>query len=1003
MTADSAAQEIFDAGVERYFTISAGRPFLSDLAAGISAALGNDPVAVSDTLILVPTRRAARALGDAFRDLAAERSANAVLLPRIKPLGDVDEDEMNLFAGDTADEIDLPPAISAMQRKLILAQMVAAKDRAFAGQANWPAAFSAANELAKLLDSFYTEEINFDALADIVPDKFADHWGQSLKFLEIVTEMWPAHLHALARMDPSDRRAKLIDAQQRRWAATPPSHPVIVAGTTGSAPSVASLMKTVAGLKQGAVVLPGLDLSLASERGWDKMDEAHPQSGLKALLKNLDITPDNVALWPQSSSDHPRARLLSLALRPAAATDDWRRMVEAANATDPALARATEGITLIDAADEEEEAGAIAIAMRETLETPDATAMLVTPDRDLSRRVAAKMQRWDVSVNDSAGIPFHNSPCGTYLRLVAEWLINRSDPIALIALARRPLSSFGLDPVEKETAVNALDLLMRGLAPSGGDMTAVRAKINAQDQQKTAAKAEKIAQLFEQAETLWPAEQNASVADYLEGHLRAAELIAASHDMTGVERLWRGEDGETGAVLIAELREVTAAIEAPGTDYPAIFTQLISGATVRRRAPAHPRLSILGPLEARLQSADRVILGGLNEGNWPADAITDPFLSRPMRKEIGLPSPERRIGLSAHDFAQLAANKEVILTRAARAGGKPTKPSRWLLRLQNVLRGANALDRIDSSDRYSHLVNALDDAGKAKGAKPPDVRPPLSARPKELYVTRIGQLLRDPYGVYARHVLKLKKLNPLGEAFSAKHLGNLFHKVFEKFAHAHPEQMPKNAEELLAELFEKFAPSYGYDKTQDAFWRAEVVETISWFSDFHQERLNAGKPAVIEDEGALLLDIAGEAFTLKAKADRIDQTTDGKIDVFDYKSKTMPSFDQIKTAFNPQLPLTALIAEQGNFEGLNAGAVNSFYYLRFLLRRGITRPEVGASGLEAVEAVRNADEGLRKIIAHYNDPQTPYLSQPRPEFMDDFGDYDHLARRREWAAEEEAT
>jgi len=1001
MGTNDTAPEIFSAKTERYFTINAGRPFLRDLAAGVSSALNNDPIAISDTLVLVPTRRAARALNHAFHDLAAEHNINAVLPPQIKPLGDVDENELTLFAGDTADEIDLPPAVSTMERKLILAQMVAAKDRAFAGQANWPAALSAAGELAKLLDSFYTEEINFEKLADLVPEQYADHWGQSLKFLEIVTEMWPAHLEMQGRTDPSDRRAKLIDAQQRRWATTTPAHPVIVAGTTGSAPSVARLMKTVAAFDRGAVVLPGLDLALVGERGWEEMDDAHPQAGLKALLNALQVTPQTVEPWPQSTDEHERSRLLSLALRPAAATDDWRRMVDAANQTDPALRKATEGMTLVDAADEEIEAGAIAIAMRETLETPGATAMLVTPDRDLSRRVAAKMRRWNILVDDSAGIPFHNSPCGTYLRLAAEWLNDRSNPVAMIAFARHPLAFFGCDGGKAAKAVDALDLLLRGLAPSGGDMAAVRAKIRTQAQERTTAIAEDIIKAFEKAEDLWSDSKDAPFEDCLDGHLHIAELLAGSHDLSGAERLWRGEDGETGAKLIAELREATHSIEAPGSDYPAIFTQLISGATVRRRAPTHPRLSILGPLEARLQTADRVILGGLNEGNWPADAMIDPFLSRPMRVEIGLPSPERRIGLSAHDFAQLAAGREVILTRAARAGGKPTKPSRWLLRLQNVLNGADAPEAIDATERYAFLTKVLDEAGEAVGAKQPNVRPPLAARPKELYVTRISQLLRDPYGVYARHVLKLKKNDPLGEAFSAKHLGNLFHTVFEIFAGTHAEEMPENPDEVLSQLFEETAPDFGYGNTQHAFWQAEVNETIAWFAGFHQQRLELGAPAVIEDEGALTMEIGGEEFTLRARADRIDMATGGGIDVFDYKSKTMPSFEQIKSAFNPQLPLTALIAEQGGFDTLKAGAINSFYYLRFLQRRATAKPEIGAEGLEAKEAVRDADEGLRKIIAHYNNPQTAYLSQPRPEFTDDFGDYDHLARRREWRAEEE--
>ena len=1009
MTSNGSSSTIFRDNAEAFFTIDASRPFLQDLTDGLCEALGDDPVAIAEAVILLPTRRGVRALTEAFRRRANERGIKAVLLPQIKPLGDVDEDELSLFAGDVLDEIGLPPAISSTTRKLTLAKMVAAKDRAFAGHANWVAALSAAGELAKLLDSFYTEEVDFKALATLAPEEYAKHWGQSLKFLEIVTEAWPNYLKANEVMDPSDRRAKLIDAQQRRWQAAPPSNPVIIAGTTGSAPSVARLMKTIAGLDKGAVVLPGLDRALARERGWEKMDEGHPQAGLKALLQHLDVSPLSVNGWPLSGGETSRNRILSLALRPAQATDDWRHMVEAAEQNDPGLNAATKDLALIEAIDEEAEASAIAVAMRETLETPSATAMLVTPDRDLSRRVCAKLQRWNVAVDDSAGVPFHNSPCGTFLRLVADWLLHRSNPVALISMARHPLSAFGQNIASARTITNALDLLLRGLAPAGGNVSDIKIKLSADvknigdDKLKKIAVVTPIIDLLVEAEAIWKKSAGGDFTENLSAHLAVAELVASSDDTKGAERLWRGDDGEAGAQLLASLRSAATSIDSLGTDYPSIFTQLISSETVRRRNDAHPRLSILGPLEARLQNADRVILGGLNEGNWPADAITDPFLSRDMRRKINLPSPERRIGLAAHDFAQLAASGNVIITRASRASGKPTKPSRWLLRLQNVLNGAGAFDRINESARYAFLTSTLEKPDRVIPAKKPSFAPPLSARPKSLHVTRIGQLLRDPYSIYARHVLKLIKREALGESFGSRHLGNLFHKVFEEFAKAHPKAMPNDTAKLLVDLFENNAAAHGYDSHQDAFWRPEVNATLAWFADFHQSRLAIGKPAVIEGEGTLTLAIEGEEFTLKAYADRIDITANGQIDVFDYKSKTMPSFKQVKSDFNPQLPLTAMIAEAGGFETLDASTINSFYYLRFLQLDPTKTDKTGAEESEAIDAVRAAHEGLRKIIAHYNDEKTPYLSQPRPEFTNDFGDYDQLARRRESLIEVDAS
>ena len=1010
---------IFAAPTPRYFTINPGRVFLRDLAQGIKTALKDDPLALSQSLIITPTRRAARALGEEFRLIAAQEGRGASLLPEIKPLGDVDEDALSLsadtgFIGDIEDEAALPPAISTMERKLFLAQMVAAKDRAFAGQENWVAALAAAGELAKLLDSFYTEEIDFTALQSLTPEIYAAHWAQSLTFLEIITEAWPAHLNAIDRMDPSARRAALINAQAQRWAATPPERPIIIAGTTGSAPAVARMMKIVAQLPKGAVVLPGLAVpgdtgeALLDERGWATIDDPHPQAGLKALLEFLQCAPNDIRIWPLYKSDHAtdqpneRNALLTLALRPAAATDDWRDLVAQAQQADPDIRKSLQGLSLVEAEDEEAEAAAIALEMRASLQTPNETALLVTPDRDLTRRVALKMRRWNVQVDDSAGVPFHNTSCGTYLRLVAEWLSDQANPCTLIALARHSRARFGLENPDRAAAIDALDEAMRGLTPAGKDVGALEAKINDNMRESVKARALLLSPALYEAAAHWPqgpaqGDGTKLLSDFITAHLLAAEHLALDGEATQDNHpLWRGADGEAGARIMADLIANAPAMAITAREYPALITNLISGETVRPPGDAHPRVLMLGPLEARLQHADKIILSGLNEGVWPADAPTDPFLSRDMRRKIGLPSPERRIGLAAHDFAQLAAHQRVILTRATRAGGAPAKPSRWILRLKNILTGAGALPRVDETARLAAFAKSLDQAGTPAPAAAPNVKPPVEARPTVFSVTRISQLMRDPYGVYARQILRLRPLDPLGTPFASRHLGELLHRVFERHAGGEKQN--------LRALFDDIAPTYGYTPAHDAFWRGAIDDALAWFEMFHAQSLTDGGPAILEDEGRIDLSLNGATFTLTARADRIDQHRDGSLTVYDYKSQTLPSVKQIKADFSPQLPLTALIAEQGGFENIKDGAqIAGFFYLRMLNRHKNThsKNQSGVEGAAAKDAVREAAEGLRALLEHFYDPQTPYLSQPRPEFTDEWGDYDHLARRREWRAPQE--
>lgn len=985
---------LFSAQGPRYFTIAPGRPFLNDLARAIRTAIcsdeESDPAALADAVVYLPTRRAVRGLLQAFVDTAP--SAQASLLPRIKALGDADEDELMVFDGDAINEAALTPPISSAERRLALARMVAEKDKAFFdGQRDWAGAVAAADELGRLLDSLYTEEIDRTLFKTLAPEALADHWRRNLEFLSIVTEAWPAYLKARERMDPAERRIALINRQNAAWRDRPPQGPVIVAGTTGSTPAVARMMKTVAHLPRGCVVLPGLDIK-APPHVWGAIDEPHPQSGLKQLLGSLGIERNHVAPFPISDviQETPRTNLLTMALRPAGASDDWRGWAETARADRKSLTTSLDGVELVEASDEEFEAAAIALKLREIVENSPKTAMLVTPDRDLARRVSMKMRRWDVSVDDSGGVPFANAPCGTFLRLTAAWLTDIADPVALMAVLDHPLFGGGMAPVERRKAVMAFDQSLRGLRPRAG----LQGLIHKLEESENFSEEEKtLLAYIKNLATAWPG-ADASFAERFEAHLSISESLAENEE-TNSGRLWRGEDGEAGAELLAQLRDGLDHIaHDQASDYPAIFSRLISTASVRRRDSAHPRLSILGPLEARLQTADVIILGGLNEGVWPRDAAIDPFLSRPMRAALGLPSPERRIGLAAHDFIQLAAAPHLMMTRSARAGGKPAKPSRWIVRLKNILKGADALSQIERTDYYQRLALLLDAPERLTPATPPQPRPPLDARPTDFFVTRIEKLMRDPYAIYARSILRLKKLDALNEPFGPRHAGELFHKALQDYAQR---ELPKaHAERVAAlnELVETQAEEYGLTADHRAFWGSRIDTALDWLVAWDAERRTLGEPAIIEDSGAWAFNIDGRDYTLSARADRIDRLNDGAAYIIDYKTGAPPSLKQQAT-FSPQLPLTALIVANEGFKKLGAAPVSGFEYLRIIGRGKSSTDTVAASAGGANTLIEEAQKGLIELLTHFSDPSTAYPSQPRPQYQDGYGDYDHLARRRE--------
>ncbi|MBU0888522.1 MAG: double-strand break repair protein AddB, partial [Alphaproteobacteria bacterium] len=673
-----------------------GAGFVDALAAGLMARAGGDPLALSRMLILLPTRRGGRSLRDAFLRLADGRP---MLLPRMMPLGDLDSEEIDLQGGEemlSGEGLDIAPPIPGLQRQLLLARLILKLGEKLEDGPRRPdQAVRLAVELARLLDQVQTEHLSFDKLAGLVPAEYAKHWQITLEFLRIVTEAWPALLAEIGALDPAERRNRVLAAQADIWRASPPDHPVVVAGSTGSVPATRDLMAAIAGLPQGMIVLPGLDKD-SDDATWAVIeeDESHPQFNLAHLIRHLGIARADVRDWVENPP-MPRQRLIAEALRPASTTEAWR---QAAPFSEADLA----GISRIDCATAQEEAGVIALLLRQALEVPGRTAALVTPDRALARRVAAELARWEVQVDDSAGVPLMETPPGSFLRLTAALAAERAAPLALLAALKHPLAAGGEDPADFRRRLRLLEeAALRGPRPQdgvAGIRLALEQNIREIEERTQRPHRPRFAALFpwlDRLEALLApmaalmAQDSVDLAELLETHGRLAEALAASRDAPGPVRLWQGEAGEAAANFLAELREAAGTLGSadPGL-YPALLDALLAGRVVRPRQSSHPRLSIWGPLEARLQQADLVVLGGLNEGTWPPAAGSDPWMSRPMRASFGLPLPERRIGLSAHDFAQAFAAPEIVLTRAEKVEGAPSVPSRWLLRLDTVLGSA---------------------------------------------------------------------------------------------------------------------------------------------------------------------------------------------------------------------------------------------------------------------------------------------------------------------------
>lgn len=968
----------------KVLTIAASLPFADTLARGLIARLGarDDPLALADAAIYLPTRRAARTFAETFARLLG----GAALLPDFKPLGDVDEDEF-LFDAE-AEDLDLAPAISPIRRRLLLATLIRRWDETRrAGRLGFAQASALAGGLSRLMDELETQGADLSKLDELAPAALAQHWTEVAAFLNLLRDQWPGLLEAEGAVNPASRRNALLRALAKRLAAHPPKGPVIAAGSTGSIPATGELLGVIARLPKGMLVLPGLDRELDDD-SWLGLDPGHPQYGLKQLLARIGVARADVTDWSDDDVSRERELVLREALRPAPTTDAWRALAERGGAD---IAKGLQGMALIEAADPAEEAAVVALALRQALETQGRSAALVTPDRALARRVAAELERWDIAIDDSAGRPLAHTPPGAFLCLLAEAADTGFAPVPLLALLKHPLAMLDGEAAQFRSHARALDMLLRGPRPDAGLNGIARAISKGPEElQSWFARVASVLRPFGDG----LAGREIAIADAVALHIEAAERL--SSDAAGAIALWRGEAGEEAAALVAELSRAAAdlpAIEASA--YAPLFAALAGEVAVRPGFGRHPRLAILGPLEARLQSFDLTILGGLNEGTWPGAAATDPWFSRPMRKTIGLEQPERAIGLAAHDFATLAAGRQVILTRATKSEGSPSIASRWVQRLIQLARGLGLEHRLAAATPYIALHAALEEPEATTRMERPAPRPPLAARPRALSVTEIETWLRDPYAIYARRVLGLRPLDPIDAEIGPLERGSAVHKALEDFVGAHPDELPHDALARLIEIADRVFRDMAIPKAALALWRPRFLNAAQWFVGVERERRAGIARSHIEIAGELVVASPGGPFRLYGRADRIDELRTGGAAILDYKTGAPPSDKQVRELLAPQLPLEAVILAAGGFAGIAPLDAAELVYLRFA---GGAKPgEVRKIKVEAMEIAAEAAKRLGERIAFFDDEATAYHSRVKPYRADVSGDYDHLARVREWS------
>ncbi|TPG43037.1 double-strand break repair protein AddB [Sphingomonas koreensis] len=979
------------------YTIPAHRAFADALAAGLIRRFGKDRMSLARGLVLLPNNRAKRSVSDAF----VRASEGGLLLPRLVAIGDPELDEAAGAALDPADDPEpVPPAVAPLARRMILARLVS-EERARAGQPIDAAeAVRLAGDLARTLDQLLVEEVDPTRLRSIeLAPELSDHWRRSLELFGVVLDRWPEELRRLGCIDLAERRARLIARLATRWRSDPPAGFVCAAGVTTSAPAIARLLRCVSELPQGIVVFPGLALEMEAEE-WEALGphdpdpatgrrpraiETHPQFHLKLLLDRMGINRHEVALWREGGGHDAgavRGRAVANALAPAAFTGKWTTL--------PAEARRLSGVRAAELATPAEEAQAIALALREALETPERTAALVTPDRALARRVAAHCRRWGIAIDDSAGRPLSILPPGTLIAALAEAAAQRFAPVALLALVKHPLVRFGEARLAWLDGARALDRALRGPRPAPG-LAGIDAWL-AQTGDRDGWLRQAAAPWWREARDLLAPIETAFAA----GPRPLADLLAALRDTATAlcgDALWREPAGRALADLYGDLEAEAA--PAPHTVDPAslapLLTTLMDEVAVRPPQGGHPRLAIYGLLEARLQTADLMILAGLNEGVWPGQPAPDPWLAPRIRAELALPGLERRVGLAAHDLAEALGAPEVLLTRARRDARSPAIASRFWLRLEAMSGGLNRWRAIEDWTRR------LDDPGEHLPADRPAPIVPADLRPTRISVTEVDRLKADPYAFYARRVLGLATLDAIDADPSAAWRGTAVHAILERWAKEDgcaPDKLDARARAMLAD--ERTHPMLR------ALWQPRLMEAIDWIAAKMAELDAEGRRvAAVEASGAA--EIGG--VTLSGKADRIDRLANGALAIVDYKTGKPPSTAAVRAGYSLQLGLIGAIAERGGFAGLSgkAGAFeywslgkgrDGFGYVATPVDPAGKRDRIPTDEFTAIAAAHFADAAARWLTG-----EEAFTAKLHPEYAP-YADYDQVMRLDEWYGRE---
>ena len=994
-----------EAATPSVYSIAAHRGFADALVAGLVPRFDDGEFGLANLTLLLPSARAARTVSEAFIRHSGDQGRKGLLMPRMAMVGDLDLDETLGALLDPLGSSDIPPAVEPTRRWLELAEILkTARDSLGEEPLSRSALLRTARELARTFDRLLVEEVSparlfDDRVIDLQPE-LAKHWQDSTRVFALAFQLWSNWLNDHGLVDAAERRNMLFERAARKWRDEPPAAPIVAAGVTSAAPALARMLRAIAYLPNGAVVLPDLDLTMSDE-AWDELGRAgkwspddekvfasgdavtHPQYHLKLLLNRMSVNRGEVQPWHRkgmSASEPERSKAVSSLFLPPKASASWAAM--------PAAERRFSGLRLLESATSEEEAQAIALLVRKKLQEPEKRIAFITPDRGLARRVSQHLQRWNIVADDTAGRPLDLTPAGRLMLLLAEIASEGPLPIPLVAALGHPLVRQGEPRRAWLRSLRAFERRLRGPRPTPGLMPlGTVAKLAGQEEWWA-----------EVQPILAPLEE---LSDRKELPLsEALDMLAQASEALADEAIWSNEDGRALSAFIEDMRShasVTGTLLEPA-DLPSVLRDAMTEIAVRPPYGGHPRVAIYGLLESRMTRADLVICGGLNEGTWPGVPSPDPLLAPAILRILGVPASDFRIGLSAHDLAGALGAPEVVVSRALRDADGPTIPSRFLLRIEALL-GEDGIATHRETE-VPQIVQALDrSASRAETYPRPQPDPDAKLRDVPIRVTALDRLLGDPYQFYAQSILDLRVLDPLDGDVTEDPAwkGTLAHDMIEEWHHLRIKDPSVSIDAVARDVLER----------EDAhpllrgLWLPRLLEGLKWVEE--TVAAQADREVIgVELDGAMEVD----GVRIYGRADRIDRLEDGSFSIVDYKTGKPPTAAQVEAGYALQLGLLGLIARDGAFKDdsgkMLSGEASRFEYWS-LAKKGddfgyVDVPmKVGrkTSGLLPDDFLPEHERYLHEAIADYIKGRKPFKAKANPDYPG-YADYDQLMRLEEW-------